>query len=428
MSNVSFYSESASLTQSAQNKPHHQSRVSLQDFLDSNPRVFSELKNPTECFWLDLLQPDLVDLNLLDQIFKLHPLTFEDIQSHDPFEKCESFDSYLFYCLRPCDLSIPYSSSEPPSSPFFPDLYSKLYSMAPTLTQSNKASATSLGGQSQNQTRKHSIDYMVDPQSPWYMKNHIYILHFRSGLVTIHYTPLTFYDSVVRAIHRFPAEFHEPRWTSDKLMYFIMENMLLDIPHILSQLQTESDAIDDLILYLRFEDSRSLLQKMARARKRILYVQRLLQPKLDILNQFMDRYSQSVSMTGSPIMYFNDICIYPWTLSSFMTLREHIQFTYKMSQDLNEMLQHCHSSYYGLVNIDQIESSLKRDTLLKRLSAYAIILLPCGLFASFYGMNIPLPGTKDFSYDTITPCVASMVILLLITLGAYIFTKQNEYI
>lgn len=34
------------------------------------------------------------------QLFNIHPLTTEDIQTHDTREKCEVFPNYFFVCIK----------------------------------------------------------------------------------------------------------------------------------------------------------------------------------------------------------------------------------------------------------------------------------------------------------------------------------------
>jgi Mg2+ and Co2+ transporter CorA len=51
-------------------------------------------------FWLDICQPDVQDMRMLEDVFGIHPLTTEDILTADTREKCEMYPNYLFMCVR----------------------------------------------------------------------------------------------------------------------------------------------------------------------------------------------------------------------------------------------------------------------------------------------------------------------------------------
>lgn len=51
-------------------------------------------------FWIDVLNPTQLEMNQLSNLFGLHPLTSEDIQTEDTREKCEVFSNYSFIVIK----------------------------------------------------------------------------------------------------------------------------------------------------------------------------------------------------------------------------------------------------------------------------------------------------------------------------------------
>jgi magnesium transporter len=60
-----------------------------------------EYKNPAGITWISIDGPcDTGEINKLAEIYRIHPLTVEDILSTEQRPKVEEFDHYLFVCLK----------------------------------------------------------------------------------------------------------------------------------------------------------------------------------------------------------------------------------------------------------------------------------------------------------------------------------------
>ena len=53
-----------------------------------------------ENYWIDIKAPSVSEMKIISKIFRIHPLTTEDILSEETREKCDVFRSYLFVCYR----------------------------------------------------------------------------------------------------------------------------------------------------------------------------------------------------------------------------------------------------------------------------------------------------------------------------------------
>ncbi|KAL1918050.1 uncharacterized protein VTP21DRAFT_3316 [Calcarisporiella thermophila] len=52
------------------------------------------------CFWIDILAPTDEEMTALGHVFRIHPLTIEDIMMEEGREKFEVFKSYQFMCIQ----------------------------------------------------------------------------------------------------------------------------------------------------------------------------------------------------------------------------------------------------------------------------------------------------------------------------------------
>src|SRR3981189_923158 len=57
----------------------------------------------TEGLWLDIERPDADDFKLLEETFKFHPLTIEDIQHQDQRPKIDEYPDYNFAVIFQAD-------------------------------------------------------------------------------------------------------------------------------------------------------------------------------------------------------------------------------------------------------------------------------------------------------------------------------------
>ncbi len=97
-----FYSEQIGVVQadSFEQLNLEQSYDGLVSILQSGP------------FWVDVCDPSIAEMNTFSkvcrplysqlklQLFGIHPLTTEDIQTQDTREKCEVFPNYYFICIK----------------------------------------------------------------------------------------------------------------------------------------------------------------------------------------------------------------------------------------------------------------------------------------------------------------------------------------
>ena len=91
---------------------YHSSRldsaIHTKSLNDLVPTMIENLAHP--CFWIDIKNPTFSEMETLQDIFYIHPLTVEDIMTNEPREKCEAFNNYYFINFKSFD-SEPYSTT-----------------------------------------------------------------------------------------------------------------------------------------------------------------------------------------------------------------------------------------------------------------------------------------------------------------------------
>lgn len=71
-------------------------------FTDINlpPNMTLETLLSKDNFWIDITSPSNEEMKVISKVFHIHPLTTEDIMSHEIREKCDVFRHYMFVCYR----------------------------------------------------------------------------------------------------------------------------------------------------------------------------------------------------------------------------------------------------------------------------------------------------------------------------------------
>ncbi|KAG0201735.1 CorA metal ion transporter [Mortierella sp. GBA30] len=191
-------------------------------------------------FWLDVLSPTEEEIRLLSQVFKIHPLTTEDILMEEGREKCEMFLNYYFVCFR---------------------------------------------------------TFAVDPNSPQHLQGlSIYILVFPNGILTYHFRPVTHCRNVRRRIRHLKERIDV---TPDWINYAVIDDIVDSFAPLLRQVETEVDLIDELVLILKEIEQPDMLRRIGNCRKRVMSLLRLLTGKADVIKGLIKRYEGKMGHQGT---------------------------------------------------------------------------------------------------------------------------------
>ncbi|OAD70196.1 hypothetical protein PHYBLDRAFT_99648, partial [Phycomyces blakesleeanus NRRL 1555(-)] len=202
-------------------------------------------------WWIDIFNPTDDEMRSLSKIFRIHPLTTEDIQAQESREKCEIFQNYMFISFRS----------------FNHDYLSQSYLEA--------------------------VNF--------------YIIVFKDGVLTFHFKPLPHPHNVRRRIHQLKEVV---RVTPEWINYALIDNITDSFAPLIQHAELEVDSIDDLVLVLTNSEQSDMLRRIGSCRKTVMQLLRLLGPKADVLRSLIKRYEDhmhELAHIHEVILYLGDI-------------------------------------------------------------------------------------------------------------------------
>ncbi|KAF9999323.1 CorA metal ion transporter [Entomortierella chlamydospora] len=191
------------------------------------------------CFWLDVLAPTDEEIRMLSQVFRIHPLTTEDILMEEGREKCEMFLNYYFVCFR---------------------------------------------------------TFVLDPNSHNYLQAlSVYTLVFPGGIISYHFRPVPHCRNVRKRIRHLKERMEV---TPDWINYAIIDDIVDTFAPLIRQVETEVDMIDELVLILKESEQSDMLRRIGNCRKRVMSLLRLLTGKADVIKGLTKRYEGRMGSKG----------------------------------------------------------------------------------------------------------------------------------
>ncbi|KAL1915123.1 uncharacterized protein VTP21DRAFT_7604 [Calcarisporiella thermophila] len=181
------------------------------------------------CFWIDVLSPTDQEMRLLGKIFRLHPLTLEDVIQEESREKCEVFKNYHFMCFQGYDQD-PHSSALEPLS--------------------------------------------------------LYMIVLKEGILTFHFQPMPYPAQVRRRIKQLKGFVEiSPDWIN----YALIDSITDSFEPIIKSIAFEVDSIDELVLLLKESEQSDMLRRIGHCRKKLISMLRLLGNKPDAVKGLIKR-------------------------------------------------------------------------------------------------------------------------------------------
>ncbi|VDB96598.1 unnamed protein product [Peniophora sp. CBMAI 1063] len=201
-------------------------------------------------WWLDVLSPTDEEMKLLSQVFGIHPLTTEDIQTEESREKIELFRTYYLVCFRSFD---------------------------------------------------------QDPYSPTHLEPvNMYIIVFREGILSFHFRATPHPQNVRRRIKQLRDYISV---TSDWISYALIDDITDAFGPLIQSIEYEVDSIDELVLILKDAEQSDMLRRIGTCRKKVMGLLRLMGNKADVVKGLAKRCNENwkVAPTGDIGLYLSDI-------------------------------------------------------------------------------------------------------------------------
>ncbi|KAF7726328.1 CorA metal ion transporter [Apophysomyces ossiformis] len=330
---------------------------------ENKEHTVSELLLNTSCWWIDIFSPTNEEMRALSKIFRIHPLTTEDIQAQESREKCEIFQNYMFVSFR-------------------------------------------------------SFDH--DMQSPTYLEAvNFYIIVFKDGVLTFRFQPLPHPHNVRRRIHQLKDFIHiTPEWIN----YALIDSVTDSFAPLIQQTELEVDSIDDLVLVLDGSEQRDMLRRIGSCRKTVMQLLRLLGPKADVVRSLIKRYEDKSKESGPLVKSVEPVDVNSTEESKIHhevilylgDIQDHILTMLQNVNHYDLTLGRAHRNYLGQISIEVSQAGNTTNEVINRLTFFATIVVPLNLVAGLFGMNVHVPGQDNHDLVWFFWIVMGMIIYVVV--------------
>ena len=275
------------------------------------------------CWWLDMLMPTEDEVEVICKAFGIHGLTREDIIQQETREKVELFRTYYFVCFR------------------------SFYQM-----------------------EKESEDYL-EPVN-------VYAVVFREGILTFTFRPSPHAANVRKRMGRLRDYVS---LGADWICYALIDDIVDTFGPVITEVEQETDTIEDSVFTARTEDSRLVLRRIGECRKKVMSLLRLLGGKADVIKGFAKRCNEqyTVAPRHDVGLYLSDIQDHVVTMMSNLGHSDH-------------MLSRSHANYLAQISVENITQGNRANEVLGKVTFIATILVPLNLVCGLFGMNVEVPG------------------------------------
>ncbi|KAJ3347139.1 CorA metal ion transporter [Kappamyces sp. JEL0680] len=201
-------------------------------------------------FWIDVSCPTAQEMDDISQVFGLHPLTNEDIQTPDTREKCEVFSKYYFVVIRS----------------FEQDQYK------PTFLQ---------------------------PIT-------VYIIIFDECIITFHSAANPHSRNVRSRIDQL-ASYGDVSITTEWINYALIDDITDSFIPLMKIIEMEVDAVEEIVLIPVLKNDyvdMDMLRRIGMVRKRVVQLLRLISTKVEVMKTIINRY---MNQQGETRFYLEDI-------------------------------------------------------------------------------------------------------------------------
>ncbi|CCE81631.1 Piso0_002293 [Millerozyma farinosa CBS 7064] len=364
-------------------------------------------------WWLDCSCPTDTEMKMMAKAFGIHPLTAEDIRMQETREKVELFRTYYFVCFHT----------------FEPD--------------------------------DESEDYL-EPIN-------VYIVVFREGVLSFHFSPVSHPANVRRRIRQLQGYVNV---SADWICYALIDDITDGFAPAITSIEREADAIEDSVFVVREMDFGYMLQRIGESRKKVMTLMRLLSGKADVIKMFAKRCQDEAAQnsTSIPLQYAQGNSAGPSNMYHYGFFNEHggshsqgsnlnigamghapvsSQVPSQHSQEASKttqpradialflgdiqdhivtmfqnllayekILSRSHSNYLAQLQVQSVISNNRVTDVLSKVTLVGTLIVPLNLVTGLFGMNVEVPGQGNkglnwfFGIIGIMACIVLAFILL----------------
>jgi len=206
----------------------------------------------------------------------------------------------------------------------------------------------------------------------------VYIIVFREGVLSFHFTPAPHSMNVRKRIAKLRDYV---ALSADWICYALIDDITDCFGPVIHDIEQETDAIEDAVFVARTDDHTIMLKQIGECRQKVMGLMRLLGGKADVIKGFAKRCNEQYSVTprGEIGLYLGDI-------------QDHIITMMGNLAHFEKMLSRSHSNYLAYLSVEAIQTNNRANEVLGKITTIATILVPLNLICGLFGMNVPVPG------------------------------------
>ncbi|KAJ2183137.1 CorA metal ion transporter [Coemansia sp. RSA 551] len=324
------------------------------------------------CFWLDVSNATMHELDSLGDMFGLHPLTVEDIEQKCSRDKIDAFDDYfedhvgddqILIVLKRNFVLTFHSGSQ---HDVIAGVLRRLSAISAVSAQERNLPKPEYGAGSETGRDTDLLAGLVD----------------------------------------YPAY----------IAYAILDQITDQLAPKIATIEAKVDAIDELVLILSHAEHESVLQQMGEQRRQILHTWQLTQPKPDVLATLARALSgnspSSVSSTSvtraalaaEVVQYLGDV-------------QEHVLSAIDACVRAEAVLSRSHSNYLAKISLELSRATFDSNSTTERWTMLGTIVVPINIVTSFLGVNLKVPGQDRDDTLNFFVVLACMLIYTAVTLA-----------
>ena len=242
--------------------------------------------------------------------------------------------------------------------------------------------------------RQHMVvAYEVAPEAPDGLSE-IHVFVGAGWLLSVNWAPAPMLESVR---HRFGGGAHDEISTTGQLLYAILDAAVDTYFPELDRLSDHIDEIEERVL--AGESDPQSLGQILRLKRRLLELRRVLAPMRDVANALLRRDIEVVDAASAP--YYQD-------------LYDHIVRVLDQLDVYRDLLA-------AVLDARLTVASNSLNAIMKRLTAFTVVLMVPTLIAGVYGMNFEFMPELDWPFGY--PLVLGVMLLTVVALVAYFGRK-----
>ncbi|MEO8511156.1 MAG: magnesium/cobalt transporter CorA [Chloroflexota bacterium] len=323
----------------------------------------SELrKAPGTLIWLDLADPGDNEIGLLEREFGLHPLAVEDIRKRRQRPKIDAYDGQ--YILVAHEVVLPDAAGAGDGAP-----------------DAEPDDAADPPGDDDPAPRVSELD-------------EVHLIAGEGYLITIHWGSS---EAIATTRRRFQARPTAVGTSVAMLLYAVLDTIVDGYFPLLDRISDRIEEIEDAVLQ---GSARRTLRDVLRAKRRLLELRRVLTPMRDVANTLLRREVELIEEAAVP--YYQDLYDHLVRVLDALDLYRDL-----VASTLDASLSVTSNNLAGVM---------------KRLTAYTVIIAVPTLIASIYGMNFVL--MPELRWPLGYPVVLLVMLVAVLFLVRYFRTRD----